>query len=60
MGFLVTYTIRIVAPNFVAGVICTGDKVIKAAPILSFAYKCGARQLKDWARSKGFTVEQSA
>lgn len=51
-----THLIRIEAPYFVAGVEVYQDRVVRAAPILSWSLRAGPRKLVEWARKKGFKV----
>lgn len=45
---------RIVAPHFVAGIIMSGDRCIRAAPILAWATGRDAAYLRAYFHDKGW------
>lgn len=45
---------RIVAPHFVAGIIMSGDRCIRAAPILGWAVGRDTTDLRAYFRAKGW------
>jgi hypothetical protein len=49
--------IRIVGPNFVAGLVISNDRVIRAAPILGYAIGWTTERISALARLRGWAVE---
>jgi hypothetical protein len=47
---------RVVAPNFVAGVVAKDGRVVKAAPILRWALGKPLEELRNGAEARGGTV----
>ena len=50
--------IRIIGPNFVAGLVIKDDHVIRAAPILGYTINWTTERIIALARRRGWMVEQ--
>jgi hypothetical protein len=49
--------IRIVGPNFVAGLVISNDRVIRAAPILAYTIGWTTERIVALAQRRGWVVE---
>ena len=49
--------LRIVGPNFVAGLIISNDRVIRAAPILGYAIGWTTERVSALAQRRGWSIE---
>jgi hypothetical protein len=49
--------IQIIGPNFVAGLVISNDRVIRAAPILGYAIGWTTERISALARRRGWAVE---
>ena len=47
---------RIVAPHFIAGIILKEDRVVQAAPIVSYMINWSRNRVINYCRSKSWTV----
>jgi hypothetical protein len=50
-------TYRISAPHFVAGIVASGDLILQAAPILSWAVGRDFGSVRDYCQRKGWQIE---
>jgi hypothetical protein len=51
--------IRIIGPNFVAGLVISNDRVIRAAPILGYTIGWTTERIVALAQRRGWTIEHN-